>query len=65
MDIKKAIEYAQVAFKKMQEENHVLNKELTAKQLGELMWLMYQIYDNRQIHLKAEDIINNLEIKKL
>ena len=65
MDIKKAIEYAQVAFKKMQEENHVLNKEPTAKQLGELMWLMYQMYDNRQIHLKAEDIINNLELKKL
>ncbi len=65
MDIKKAIEYAQVAFIKMQEENRVLNKEPTAKQLGELMWLMYQMYDNRQIHLKAEDIINNLELKKL
>ena len=64
MDIKKAIEYAQVALKKMQEENRVLNKEPTAKQLGELMWLMYQMYDNRQIHLKAEDIINNLELKK-
>lgn len=64
MDIKKAIEYAQVALKKMQEENRVLNKEPTAKQLGELMWLMYQMYDNRQIHLKAEDIMNNLELKK-
>lgn len=65
MDIKKAIEYAQVAFKKMQEENQTLNKDPTAKQLGELMWLMYQMYDNKQIHLKAQNIINNLELKKL
>lgn len=64
MDIKKAIEYAQVAFKKQQEENEVLNKPPTAKQLGEIMWLMYQMYDNREIHLKAQDIINNLELKK-
>lgn len=65
MDIKKAIEYAQVSFKKMQDENKTLNKDPTAKQLGEIMWLMYQMYDNREIHLKAQDIINNLEIKKL
>ncbi len=63
MDIKKAIEYAQVSFKKMQEENKILNKDPTAKQLGELMWLMYQMYDNKEIHLKAQDIINNLELK--
>lgn len=62
MDIKKGIEYAQVAFKKMQEENHVMNKEPTAKQLGEFMWLVYRMYDNRQIHLKSEEIINNLEL---
>ena len=65
MDIKKAIEYAQVAFKKMHEDNQTLNKDPTAKQLGELMWLMYQMYDNKQIHLKAQNIINNLELKKL
>lgn len=64
MDIKKAIEYAQVSFKKMQEENETLGKLPTAKQLGEIMWLMYQLYDNREIHLKAQDIINNLEIKR-
>lgn len=64
MDIKKAIEYAQVALKKQQEENEVLNKPPTAKQLGEIMWLVYQMYDNREIHLKAQDIINNLELKK-
>lgn len=63
MDIKKAIEYAQVSFKKMQEENKILNKDPTAKQLGELIWLMYQMYDNKEIHLKAQDIINNLELK--
>ena len=37
MDIKKAIEYAQVALKKVQEENKIKNKQLTAKQLGETM----------------------------
>ena len=37
MDIKKAIEYAQVALKKVQEENKINNKQLTAKQLGETM----------------------------
>ena len=31
MDIKKAIEYAQVALKKVQEENKIQNKQLTAK----------------------------------
>lgn len=63
MDIKKAIEYAQVSLKKVQEENKIQKKELTAKQLGEMMWHMYQLYDNREIHLKAQDIINNLELK--
>lgn len=33
VDIKKAIEYAQVSFKKLQEENITLNKKMTAKQL--------------------------------
>ena len=63
MDIKKAIEYAQVALKKVQEENKIQNKQLAAKQLGETMWLMYYIYDNGQIHQKATEIINNLELK--
>lgn len=63
MDIKKAIEYAQVALKKVQEENKIHNKQLTAKQLGEAMWLMYYIYDDEQIHQKATKIINNLELK--
>lgn len=64
MDIKKAIEYAQVSFKKMQEENRKLKKLPTAKQLGEIMWLTYQTYDNTEIHLKAQNIINDLELKK-
>lgn len=64
MDIKKAIEYAQVSLKKMQEENKMFNKELTAKQLGEVMWVMYQMYNNREIHLKAQNIINNLELER-
>lgn len=63
MDIKKVIKCAQVSFKKMQKEYKILNKDPTAKQLGELMWLMYQMYDNKEIHLKVQDIINNLELK--
>ena len=63
MNIKKAIEYAQVALKKAQDENKKDNKQLTAKQLGEVMWLMYSIYDDEQIHEKATEIINNLELK--
>ena len=59
MNIKKAIEYAQVALKKVQNENKVV----TAKQLGETMWLMYYLYDNDSIHQKANEIINNLELK--
>lgn len=64
MDIKKAIEYAQVALKKIQEENKIKDRELTAKQLGETMWLMYYMYDDEKIHIKATEIINNLELKK-
>lgn len=63
MNIKKAIEYAQVALKKVQEENKKDNKQLTAKQLGETIWLMYYLYDENQIHSKATEIINNLELK--
>lgn len=64
MDIKKAIEYAQVALKKVQEENKIKDRQLTAKQLGETMWLMYYMYDDEKIHIKATEIINNLELKK-
>ena len=64
MDIRKAIEYAQVALKKVQEENKIKNRQLTAKQLGETMWLMYYMYDDDKIHIKATEIINNLELKK-
>ena len=39
MDIKKAIEYAQVSLKKVQEENAPQKRELTAKQLGEYIEL--------------------------
>ena len=49
---------------KLQEENKINNKQLTAKQLGETMWLMYYLYDEEQIHQKATEIINNLELKK-
>jgi len=63
MDIKKAVEYAQVSLKKVQEENKINNKQLTAKQLGETMWLMYYMYDDEQIHSKATEIINNLELQ--
>lgn len=64
MNIKKAIEYAQVALKKAQEENKIDNKQLTSKQLGEIMWLMYYAYDDEQIHTKATNIINSLELKQ-
>ena len=63
MDIKKAVEYAQVSLKKVQEENKINTKQLTAKQLGETMWLMYYMYDDEQIHSKATEIINNLELQ--
>lgn len=63
MDIKKAVEYAQVSLKKVQEENKINNKQLTAKQLGETMWLMYYMYDYEQIHSKTTEIINNLELQ--
>lgn len=63
MNIKKAVEYAQVSLKKVQEENKINNKQLTAKQLGETMWLMYYMYDDEQIHSKATEIINNLELQ--
>ncbi len=62
MDIKKAIEYAQVSLRKLQEENKIQKKELTAKQLGEVMWLMYQVYDEHEIHYKAKEIVNDLEL---
>lgn len=64
MNIKKAIEYAQVALKKAEEENKINNKQLTAKQLGEVMWLMYYAYDDEQIHKKAINITNSLELKR-
>lgn len=63
MDIKKAVEYAQVSLKKVQEENKINNKQLTAKQLGETMWRIYYMYDNEQIHSMATEIINNLELQ--
>lgn len=62
MDIKKAIEYAQVSLRKLQEENKIQKKELTAKELGEVMWLMYQVYDENEIHYKAKEIVNDLEL---
>ncbi len=63
MDIKKAVEYAQVSLKKVQEENKINNKQLTAKQLGETMWRIYYMYDNEQIHSMATEIISNLELQ--
>lgn len=63
MNIRKAVEYAQVALKQLQKENKLNNKQLTAKQLGETMWLMYYVYDENKIHEKATKIINNLELK--
>ena len=63
MDIKKAVEYAQVSLKKLQEENKINNKQLTAKQLGETMWRIYYMYDNEQIHSMDTEIINNLELQ--
>ena len=64
MDIKKAIEYAQFALKMTIDENKVDNKQITAKQLSENMWLAYYLYDDAQIHLKAQELNNNLELKK-
>lgn len=63
MDIKKAIEYAQVALKMTLDENQEENKQITAKQLCSNMWLAYYMYDESQIHFKAKDINNKLELK--
>lgn len=63
MDIKKAIEYAQVALKITIDENKLKNKQITAKQLCSNMWLAYYIYDDNEIHYRAEEINNNLELK--
>lgn len=63
MDIKKAIEYAQVALKMTKDENKELNKEITAKQLEANMWLAFYMYNESQIHRKAEELNNNLELK--
>ena len=40
------------------------NKQITAKQLSENMWLAYYLYDDAQIHLKAQELNNKLELKK-
>lgn len=63
MDIKKAIEYAQVALKITKDENKRINKEITAKQLEANMWLAFYMYNDAQIHQKAQEICNNLELK--
>ncbi len=62
MDIRKAIEYAQVSLQKMLTENEVLDKRVATKQLDEMMWMMYQRYDSREIHMKSQNIINDLEL---
>ena len=62
MDIKMAIEYAQVALKNVQKENETFNKQVTAKQLGEMMWHVYKCYDKNEIHYKAKQMVNNLEL---
>ena len=54
MDIRKAIEYAQVSLQKMLVEGEVLDKRVAVKQLDEMMWMMYQKYDSREIHMKAQ-----------
>lgn len=67
MDIKNAIDYAQLALKKASEENKIKNKELTieeqAEQLGQLMWLMYYNYNEVQAHKKATEILKKSEAK--
>lgn len=63
MDIKVAIEYAQVALKNVQKENEELDKKITAKQLGEMMWRVYQLYDTDEIHYKAKQITDHLELR--
>ncbi len=63
MDIRKAIEYAQVSLQKMLVEGEVLDKRVAVKQLDEMMWMMYQKYDSREIHMKAQNIISDLELR--
>lgn len=67
MDIKNAIDYAQLAVKKSCEENKDKENQPTpqelAKQVGELMWLMYYNYNEKQAHQKALDFLKGLEAK--
>lgn len=64
MNIKDAIAYAQVSLKQLQEENKKHNKQLTAKQLGEVMWLSYYRYDEKEVREKAQDITGKLELNE-
>ena len=67
MDIKSAIDYAQLAVKKSSEENK--NKDVPstpeelAKQVGELMYLMSITYNKEQAHQKALEFLNGSEAK--
>lgn len=67
MEIKNAIDYAQLAIKKVCEENKdktspPTSKEL-AKQVGQLMWLTYYNYNEKQAHQKALEFMNKSEEK--
>ncbi len=64
MNIKDAIAYAQVSLKQLQEENKITKKQLTAKQLGEVMWLSYYRLDESQAREKAKQITDKLELKE-
>lgn len=55
--------YAVVAFNHLQKECEINNTKMTAKKLSEIIWLMYYTYDKRTIKQKADNIVNNLELK--
>lgn len=62
MDIKKSIEYAQVALDRLIKKNKKTNRKITPLQLGETMWLCYYLYNDNEINEKATEIINKLEL---
>lgn len=57
--------YAVVAFDFLRKECKITNKKMTAKKLADTIWLMYYTYDKHKITEKANNVLNNLELKDL
>ena len=63
MNIKKSIEYGQVALFEMIKGLDIPNKRKILEQLGESMWLSYYLYDDTEITENVTRILKDLELK--